>query len=133
MKNEQIKWILLGIAVFLLITNYGKAPKLATAHIHGQPCNESKYCPCWGEYEQHVFDVVFNETWHNRSIGIGFGTCNLTGVPVGSLGTCDMTFCIDAQPAGAWLRDNPWAYLKERPAIHLLIIGLAILAIAWPK
>ena len=120
MKNINIRWIFLGIAVLLFISMQGTLPKEAVADIEGKPCSEDVDCPCLGEYN---YTTIENATaW-----GIGVGKCDETN------NTCDMTYCVDLQPVGAWTRDRPFAWVKDNILVTFLIIGSLVMYAVWPK
>jgi hypothetical protein len=115
MKNEKNRVILLWVIIIVLFMFANKAPTFSVADIEGNDCTADDECPCWGEYTEGG----------ERAYGIGVGKC------VNS--TCDMSYCIDVEPVKEWARENPFAYFKENPGFFIVVIGLLLIVIAWPK
>lgn len=109
MAKTNIRWLLLVLAIVLILGMRTTAPKLAVADIEGRACSTDDDCPCWSEGGR----------------GIGIGDCEDR--------KCDMTYCLDVQPVGEWLENNPWQWVRNNVAISLLISGLLVVALFWPK
>jgi len=116
-KNQKLRWALLIIAIIIFITQINTLPKLAVSDVEGRTCTIDADCPCVGEIEVDGKNIT--------NFGIGAGECNE--------GTCDMTLCIDVAPVGTWFKENPFQWFKEHLLVSLLIVGLIILVVQWPK
>lgn len=111
----NMRWIIVIIIGLVILGMQNTLPKEAVADVEGQSCSVDTDCPCWGQYMEG--EIV--------AYGLGSSLC--------TEGTCDTTFCLDVQPVGEWVKDNPWQGLKNNPMILFVIIGLTILVIKWPK
>lgn len=144
MEGKQLKLVLIAALIILLFGLSNTVKKESVASVEGQPCVRDKHCPCWGEYkvEQRGGTIpVDNATTY----GLGVGQCIDCGLAkytnrtacekVGHVSgmVCDMTWCLDIQPTGEWLRENPWEWMMENSvitsAILLVIVGLLL----YPK
>lgn len=137
--KKNMRWVLFGVLVLIVFGMQNTLPKEAVADVDGFTCTEDSDCPCWGELEDQEIDA-----W-----GVGVAHCtdcsnpknqNLTGCITTNFGGpytsglhCDTTWCADIEPVGIFLRDNPWAWLKDNPLIMAAIVGLIILVVTWPK
>lgn len=130
MDKQMIKWILIAGLVLIIFSMKGTVKKESVAAINGQPCKLDADCPCWGTYNVTGLGGTI-PTENATAYGAGIANCK---IPSGGVtGTCDMTYCMDIQPVGTWLRDNPWAYLKENSLLTVGIIALGIGLLFWPK
>lgn len=82
--------------------------------VEGRSCSTDADCPCWGT-------VPGTEV---TAYGIGTAKCKD--------GFCDTTYCFDVQPIGEWIRDTPWAWMKDNPLIVMLFIGLILVYAFYP-
>ena len=114
-NNRQRRVAFIVLLVLLIIGLQGQLPKKAVADVEGQACTTNKDCPCWGE-------LVSGE----EAFGIGTATCD-EGTK-----TCDTSFCIDVQPVGQYLKDEPLQVIKDNIVLTIAIVGLILLTIAWP-
>lgn len=133
--KKNIKWLVAGILILVVFGTQNTLPKEAVADVNGVACNADEDCPCWGKIETQSIDAF----------GIGVSQCidcsqagnqNLTGCNIGGYTStlrCDTTYCFDIQPLGEYVRDKPWAWLKNNPLMTAAIIGLGVLLIMWPK
>jgi len=112
MNNKQKRWALVGVALLLWFAMSGSYPKLTLAQ--GAECSKDDDCPCWGTNEQSGI----------TSTGIGIGKCVAN--------KCDMSNCVDVEQVTDWVKDNPLHWIKSNPFIFIVIIGLLVLAAAWP-
>ena len=117
MKNNNTRIILIGIIVLVFISMYTTMPKEAVADIEGKPCSTDADCPCLGNYTVGGTNIP--------ATGIGVGECIDWA--------CDMTYCIDVAPVGEWIKDNPFAWIKEHILLTIVLIGLIVLVAMWPK
>ena len=109
--------ILLIISIALIIFGSQETlSKRAVADIEGKACTENKDCPCWGKLETG-----------EEAFGIGVATCSE------DTKTCDTSFCVDVQPVGKWLKDNPFQWAKNNIILVFGIIGLIMVFVYWPK
>lgn len=116
-NNNNIRWILLAIAVLLIFSMQNISPKEAVADIDGQPCDTDSDCPCWGTYMVTGENISAN--------GIGIASCED--------GLCDMTYCVNVVPVGEWVRDNPFNWIKGNPLGFIVFIALLLTVMFWPK
>lgn len=129
MANENMRWIILGIAVLMIFSMYTNAsvPKEAVADIEGKACAAASDCPCIGVYNTTKYPTSGLTETQAHTYGIGVGSCRETA------NTCDMTYCMDMQPVGTWLTEHPWTWLKTNPMYAVAILGLLLLVVFWPK
>ena len=117
MTKMNIRWILIGALILIVFTMKGTAPAESVAAIEGQQCSVDEDCPCWGTYNVTATDIT--------AYGIGTASC--------SESMCDMTYCCDVQPAGEWLRDKPWLWMKENVLFTVLLAALfGWVTFFWP-
>ena len=115
-KKENLKILLIGTIILIVLGAQDTLPKRAVADVEGQACLADKDCPCWGK--------LVNGT---ESFGIGSATCDKKTLK------CDTTYCIDVQPVGQYLKENPLEWVKDNIIIVFGLIGLLIMLAAWPK
>lgn len=119
------KWILVALVVLIVFGMKDAVKKESVAAISGQPCLNDSDCPCWGTY---------NVTAHGGTIPQANATAYGLGIASCENNKCDMTYCMNIQPVGAWLRDNPWSYLRDNPLITIGVLGLLVAIFAFlPK
>ena len=116
-KKENIKYLLIGAIILIVLGAQDTLPKRAVADVEGLACVENKDCPCWGKLEN-------NKT---EAFGIGVASCRE------DVKTCDTSFCVDVAPVGQYLKDNPWKWVKDNIVLTLGIIALLISVAVWPK
>jgi len=92
----------------------GSIPKEAVADVEGQTCTLDKDCPCWGEIEGVT-----------TAYGIGVSQCKAN--------VCDTTYCVDVQPVGDWVKENPLNWIKDNIMLTLGILVLLLSVLFWPK
>lgn len=117
--GTQMRWILVGVIIAVLIGMQNTIPKEATADLDDNPCTQETVkddCPCWGK--------IVDET--EESWGIGVGRC-------GDDGTCDMAYCFDVEPLQVWFEEHPLNWLNSHPEMTMLLVALLVLVIVWPK
>lgn len=113
--------ILVAIGVLVILSMQQTIPKEAVADIEGQSCTVDEDCPCWGTYNASTSLSGDAAT----AYGIGVGRCTNNA--------CDMNLCLDVQPVGEWLNDNPWNWLKTNPLATVVIVVIIVGLIMWPK
>lgn len=122
-----MKWILIAGLVLIIFSMKGTVKKESVAAIQGQQCLKDADCPCWGTYNYTTSLPAENAT----AYGAGIANCKVPSG--GTTGTCDMTYCMDLQDVGTWLRDSPWEYLRTNPLFTVGILVVAVGLIFWPK
>ena len=115
--NKQIL-LLIGL-VILLFTMSSKAPLEAVENIEGVSCDTDADCPCWGTYATPGTNANITAR------GIGIASCEDH--------KCNVDLCIDVEPVGTWIKNNPFQYLKKNPLMLFTLIGLLILVLSWPQ
>ena len=125
------KWILVILVGVLLFSFSGSVlPKESVAAVDGQPCKVDKDCPCMGKYNLTQFPGATISDINATTYGIGIADCK---IETGTIGKCDMTYCVDIQPVGAWLKNNPWDWVKKNSLAAFAILGIVLVIIFWPK
>lgn len=127
MQNDNIRWLILAIGIVLLFSLQGTVPKESVADIVDKPCSVDLDCPCFGLYNGTA--TGYGEdytTW-----GIGAGRC--VDATDTTQGVCDTTYCVDMEPMGTWLRDNPWAFIRDSPIALTIALIMIVIGIWWPK
>ena len=80
----------------------------------GAPCTENKDCgDCY------------------ESGGIGYYFCqgadkDADGNAITGSGACNLEFCLDRAPITTWIKDEPWAWVKNNPLIIFALLGILI-------
>lgn len=114
----KFKWEIVGLAILaILLLNFSgfiiPSNAQSVVDVEGKECSVNTDCKCWGT------------TKGATAYGIGAGQCKND--------ICDMTYCIDVQPVGEYLRDHPFAWIKSHILITLgILIGGIVLA-RWPE
>lgn len=120
------------IAITIIADMRGKA-KTSVASVDGAACLTDDDCPCFGEYNVTQFSnsiTLANAT----AYGLGTATCDkASGATETTMGTCDMTWCIDVEPVGTWIKENPWEYIKNNSLLLFALIAILIVWAIWPK
>ncbi len=120
--------IILAVIAVIVFSMQNTLPKQSVAAIEGKPCAVDADCPCMGTYNMTQFPGgTITPASNATAWGIGVASCEAS--------KCDMTYCVDVEPVGTWLKENPWAWIKD-PAnlpMVLLIIGLLVMLLIWPK
>jgi len=112
--------ILLAVFIGMLLIGIASpedGAKEAVADVEGQSCQTDIDCPCWGTINNT--DIT---AW-----GVGISSCDENTL------TCDTTFCVDVEPVGTWVKDNPLQWAKNNILIVFGMLGLVLLIIVWPK
>ena len=124
--KKNIRWVILILAAILLFSmkSTSTIPKDAVADIEGQYCEADEDCPCLGRYNETQYGSDLTEE-EATAWGIGVGSCENNA--------CDMTWCADLEPVGDYIRDNPWAWVKDNIVIAIAIVGLVLLGLFMPK
>lgn len=126
-------WLVVGVALIMLL-NFNATPQVQSVqNLQGGTCtvttnakhkNVTDGCPCWGS----VGDT--------QAYGVGTGICkDLSPLSTNKWeGRCDMTWCVDVQPVGKFLTENPWQWLKNNIVVAVGILALSIFAMIYlPK
>ncbi len=116
-EKKHIKWVLFIIAGILIFSSINILPKESVADVDGKACVLDVDCPCWGQLNETSPPI--------ESYGLGVSQC-VSGV-------CDTTYCVDVEPVAVWLKENPWAYLKENPLLLGAIVVLILVGLIYPK
>ena len=114
-KKENFRLLLIGVIVLIVIGAQDNIPKRAVADVEGKACVVDEDCPCWGKLKDNT-----------EAFGIGAASCSE------ETKTCDTSFCVDIQPAGEYLRDKPFQWVKDNIMLTLGIIGLLVMLAYWP-
>ena len=129
----DMKMILFIVAGLMVFSAFNTVPKQAVADVEGFACTTDADCPCWGElsdgtpsYGVGASSCVTCEEGDERS------ACTKNSSPTGAK-VCDVTYCMDTQEVGMWLRDHPWNWLKTNPLYTFAIIAVLITAFLLPK
>jgi hypothetical protein len=126
-NKQMFKWVMIAGLVLILFSMKNTVPAQSVAAIDNQQCAKDADCPCWGKYNYTTSLPEANAT----AYGVGIAHCE---IPSGeTTGTCDMTYCMDVQEVGTWLRDKPWAYLRDNPLLTIGVIAVGLGLIFWPK
>lgn len=121
---KKIKWnyIIWGIVLVLLL-NFSAfiIPPTAqsVADIDGKACTKDSQCPCWGTYKTTDATPITYEAY-----GLGTASCVEN--------KCDVTYCLDVQPVGEWLKAHPFQWIKDNIKIAALIMVGALIIAFWP-
>ena len=115
-KKENMRLLLIAAVILIVLGSQNALPKRAVADVEGLACKTNTDCPCWGE--------IKNQT---KAFGIGTSTCRE------DVKTCDTSLCIDVQPVGKYLKDNPFQWIKDNLVLSLGILALLISVALWPK
>ncbi len=140
MKNNNMRWVLLAIAVLLIFSMRDTIPKEVVADMEGLSCTEdtvAEDCPCWGSIEDgpEAYGIGVGRCIDcTKESNVGLDACTLRA-SVGNTGdlACSMQYCFDVQEIGEWTRDTPFAFFKDNVLFTVLIVGLLIMVIMWPK
>lgn len=124
MKDDNKRWFILGIIALILysiLTSSTILPKEAVADIEGQACSIDSDCPCLGQYN------YTNTLTDEQATAWGIGTAQCKE------GVCDTTFCVDIEPVGTWIKENPFQLIKDNILFSMGILALLIMVVVWPK
>ncbi len=113
-KNQRLRLVIIGVILAVAISMMGTMPKEAVASVEGLPCETNDDCPCWGTIDEN-----------NQSRGIGTARCIDNA--------CNIDLCFDLEPIGVWVKDNPFHWLRTNPLVTIVLVGLTLLVIFWPK
>ena len=116
-KKENMRLLLIAAVVLIVLGSQNALPKRAVADVEGLACKTNTDCPCWGKLKD-------NST---EAFGIGVSTCRE------DVKTCDTSFCVDVQPVGEYLKNNPFQWIKDNLVLSLGILALLISVAFWPK
>ena len=123
---KQMQWIVIaGILLIGYSMMHESLPKESVAAVNGKPCAVDGDCPCWGLYNATRLGATGMTKENMTAYGLGVASCkNLK---------CDMTWCYDIQPAGAWLQAHPWQWMKDNTMMVFGIVALLVGLLLWPK
>ena len=113
LNRNTFLWIAVAFIALMYFSQMNTIPKEAVADVEGKYCVENKDCTCLGKFEEQ------GTTYTTQAWGIGVGQCVNNA--------CDMGYCIDVEPIGDWMKDNPLHWLKSNPI--WLLAGLAIIVV----
>jgi len=115
--------ILLGVVLVIIVMGMQNTVKKdSVAAIEGAACVEDEDCPCWGTYNE---STNISPAENATAYGLGVASCKNS--------MCDMTYCVDIQPVGTWLKDNPWQWMKDNVVMAFGALALLLLVLFWPK